>query len=80
MDHCQPCCGLPMNGAEEANHEVVILGCGHIGCNHNAGKCIVCESEQTSRRWSGVLQVMSDSWNAGNGAYMMDDDSDDDEE
>ena len=77
---CQPCCGRALSSQDEPKHEQVILACGHIGCNfYQAGKCIVCESDKTSRRWSGLLQRMSDSWN-GSGGFDMDDDSSDDEE
>lgn len=60
---CQPCCGIALSNEQEAKHEVMILGCGHIGCSlyQGAGNCIVCDSNQTSRRWSGILQAMSES-------------------
>ena len=55
----QPCCGLtlPETAVGGTKHEQTLLGCGHIGCNMYDG-CIVCDSEQESRRWSGELQRM----------------------
>ena len=62
---CQPCCGKPLCTHEEADHEQIILDCGHMGCNKYHGSCIVCDSERETKRLSGVLLRLGSSKSMG---------------
>ena len=78
---CQPCCRMALNCDEESKHEQVVLSCGHIGCNlYKAGHCIVCDSEQSSRRCSELLLNMSGNKGFVQAGDLSDSDSDSDDE